>query len=348
MTDVFYNHLYNFSASFSGGGYKRLYEYAKDLNHRGGAHFIIHPNCESLTQLFRNNCYHVAIQSPAQRIFRDCGYLKPILKNIGVPDLYYSYGIPIYSKVGLVNWFHLSNVLPLVPRGISIGPLAYLKVLELGRRIRNNLYNASVISAESQFSLRALGSESMQRHFLSVNGADDELELLAGNKIFPKSNIAVVIGTYRYKALQESYRVFSMLSKASKSELKLVIIGSKKDIPAKIAGDKNVVIRGLISQKKVVECLQDAKFYISTTQVENSYNAASEGVFFAEESYISNIGPHQELLSETPTELVSIPGVHSELIKIKRENINGNKLQTWAQVIEQMMMKIQRTIPNEK
>jgi hypothetical protein len=265
-----------------------------------------------------------------------------------MPDLYYSYGIPIYFEVGLVNWFHLSNVLPLKPKGITIGVLSYLKVLELGRRIRKNLQNASVISAESQFSLRALGSKNTQRHFLSVNGADDEIAPLAENKVYKKSNIAVVIGTYRYKALHESYKVFMMLRKASEGDLKLVIIGPEKDILAEIADDKHVVIRGLLSRKEVVECLQTARFYISTTQIENSYNAASEGIFFADESYISNIGPHQELLSETPTELVSIPGVHSELIKIKRENINGNKLQTWAQVIEQMMMKIQRTIPNEK
>jgi hypothetical protein len=139
-----------------------------------------------------------------------------------------------------------------------------------------------------------------------------------------------------------------MLRKASEGELKLVIIGPEKDIPAKIAGDKNVVIRGLLSRKKVVECLQAARFYISTTQIENSYNAASEGVFFADESYISNIGPHQELLAEMPYKLISIPRLDSLLIKVKRENVNGDNLQSWAQVVEQMMIKIQSSLPNEK
>ena len=340
--------LYNFAVSHSGGGYKRLYEYSREIDSRGGAHFIIHPNCQSLIQSFPNNHYHVITQSPIQRIFEDCKYLKAILKSLGMPDLYYSYGIPIYFKVGLVNWFHLSNVLPLAPKGIAIGPLSYLKVLELGRRIRKNLENASVISAESQFSLKALGSKNTQRHFLSVNGADDEIALLAENKVYKKSNIAVVIGTYRYKALHESYKVFMMLRKASEGDLKLVIIGPEKDILAEIAGDKHVVIRGLLSRKEVVECLQTARFYISTTQIENSYNAASEGVFFADESYISNIGPHQELLAEIPYELISIPKVDSLLIKVKRENINSDNLKTWAQVVEQMMIKVQSCLPNEK
>lgn len=340
--------LYNFSVSHSGGGYKRLYEYSRVIDSRGGAHFIIHPNCQSLIQSFPNNHYHVTTQSPIQRIFEDCKYLKPILETHGVPDLYYSYGIPIYFKVGLVNWFHLSNVLPLASKGIAIGPLSFLKVLELGRRIRKNLENASVISAESQFSLKALGSKNTQRHFLSVNGADDEIALLGENKVYKKSNIAVVIGTYRYKALQDSYKVFMMLRKASESDLKLVIIGPEKDILTEIADDKHVVIRGLLSRKEVLECLQTARFYISTTQIENSYNAASEGIFFADESYISNIGPHQELLADMPYELISIPKLDSLLIKVKRKNINGDNLKTWEQVVKQMMIKVESCLTNEK
>ena len=167
-------------------------------------------------------------------MFDDCKYLKPIIEYLGVPDLYYSYGIPVYFKVGLVNWFHLSNVLPLASKGISSGLLSQLKVMELGRRIRKNLANASVISAESQFSLKVLGSKYIQRHFLSVNGADDELKLLARNKVFEKSNIAVVVGTYKYKALADSYQVFNELRKTTSGDLKLIIIGLSMVTPLKV------------------------------------------------------------------------------------------------------------------
>ena len=340
--------LFNFSVSYSGGGYKRLYEYSKVINSQGGAHFIIHPNCQSLIKTFPNNHYHVVKQSFLERIFKDCKYLKPIIENMGVPDAYYSYGIPIYSKIGVVNWFHLSNVLPLASKGISSGLLNRLKVMELGRRIRKNLVNTSVISAESHFSLAALGTKHIQRHFLSVNGADDELKILANNKVFKKSNIAVVVGTYKYKALADSYQVFNELRKATNSDLKLIIIGLKKDIPASLISDENVIIRGLLSREKVIEYLQTARFYISTTRIENSYNAASEGIFFANESYISNIGPHQELLAKMPHSLVSIPNVYPSLIKVKRDEVSGDNLLTWVQVVEQMMTKIKTSLANEK
>jgi hypothetical protein len=339
--------LFNFSVSYSGGGYKRLYEYSKVIHSQGGAHFIIHPNCQSLVTLFPRNHYHIVKQSFLERIFEDCKYLKPIIESLGVPDLYYSYGIPIYYEIGVVNWFHLSNVLPLAPKGISSSLLSRLKAIELGRRIRKNLANASVISAESKFSLSALGSKHTQRHFLSVNGADDELKLLAKNEIYEKSNIAVVVGTYKYKALADSYQIFNELQKTTNSDLKLVIIGPKKDISAKLKGDVNVIVRGLLSREEVIECLQTARFYISTTQIENSYNAASEGIFFASESYISNIGPHQELLAQLPYSLVSIPNVEPLLIKVKRSEINGGSLLTWAQVVEQMLVKIEISLANE-
>jgi len=340
--------LFNFSVSYSGGGYKRLYEYSKVINSQGGAHFIIHPNCQSLIKTFPNNHYHVVKQTFFWRIFEDCKYLKPIIENLGVPDFYYSYGIPIYSKIGVVNWFHLSNVLPLASKGISSNLLSYLKAKELGRRIRKNLFNASVISAESEFSLGVLGPQYMQRHFLSVNGADDEIKVLANNKVCEKSNIAVVVGTYKYKSLVDSYQVFNELRKTTNNDLKLVIIGPTKGIPANLTGDGNVIIRGLLSREKVIECLQTARFYISTTQIENSYNAASEGIFFANESYISNIGPHQELLAKMPHSLVSIPNVEPLLIKVKRDQVNGDNLLTWTQVVEQMMTKIKTSLANEK
>ena len=340
--------LFNFSVSYSGGGYKRLCEFSKVFNSQGGTHFIIHPNCQFLIKTFPNNHYHVIKQSFLERIFKDCKYLRPIIEKFGVPDVYYAYGIPIYFKVGVVNWFHLSNVLPLASKGISSGYLSHLKVMELGRRIRKSLANASVISAESQFSLEALGLKFRQRQFLSVNGADDELKVLAKNKVYEKSNIAVVIGTYKYKALADSYQVFKELQKTTSSDLQLVVIGPKKDIATKLTSDDNVILRGVLSREEVIECLQAARFYISTTQIENSYNAASEGIFFASESYISNIAPHKELLVGIPYTLVSIPNVKPLLIKIKRSEVNGDNLLTWAQVVEKMMAKIKTILANEK
>jgi hypothetical protein len=91
-----------------------------------------------------------------------------------------------------------------------------------------------------------------------------------------------------------SFRVFEMLKKTN-SQLKLVIIRSVLTVPAALRESWDVVVRGVLTRPEVIDCLRKSRYYISTARIENSYNAASEGVFLAEESYISDIGPHREL-----------------------------------------------------
>jgi hypothetical protein len=167
--------LFNFAASYSGGGYKRLYEYANWFNANGGAWFVIHPHCAHLEGTFANNRFFVARQSRFQRLYNDCGYLEAIGRELGRPELYYSYGIPLYSRFGRMNWFHLSNVLPLTTRGIPLSVVDRLASGYLGWKIRRGFPMADVISAESNNSLDLIDASESERLFLSVNGSDDEL-----------------------------------------------------------------------------------------------------------------------------------------------------------------------------
>jgi hypothetical protein len=338
------NYLFNFSASYSGGGYKRLSEYVKEFNSRGGAHFIIHPNCSSLTEGFINNSYHIVEQSKLERVLNDCAYLQQIIDVNGVPDLYYAYGIPVYSKVARVNWSHLSNVLPLAPQGIPMSPLDHIKMRFLGSRIRNNFINADVISAESNYSLDLIGSESKKKLFLSVNGSNDELAVLMEDSIQSKSDIAVVIGTHRYKALTESFSIFEMLRYTRCEGLKLAIIGSSENIPKYIRLNPNVLVKGLLPRVEVINCLRAARYYISTTYIENSYNAASEGIFFADESYISDIGPHKELMFGMPYEMVYVPNVPRSIMYIKRKEVSGTNIKSWEDVVSEMIAKVRQVL----
>src|ERR1039457_4876293 len=123
--------LLNFTASYSGGGYKRLYEYAKWFNKNGGTWFAIHPRCADLIAKFPNNRFFVAKQARIERLYNDCGYLKAIAREIGQPTLYYSYGIPLYYRFGRINWFHLSNVLPFRTGEVPLSRVGRLK--EIGR-----------------------------------------------------------------------------------------------------------------------------------------------------------------------------------------------------------------------
>jgi glycosyltransferase involved in cell wall biosynthesis len=154
-----------------------------------------------------------------------------------------------------------------------------------------------------------------------------------------KEKIAVVLGTYRYKALEDSYAVFEML-RAKDDQLKLMIIGDDKKVPKSLRTNPNIILMGSLPRDKVVDYLRQSEFYISTTYIENSYNAASEGIFFAKESYISDIAPHRELVTGLHFEEVSIPNLNRSLLHLKREEISPVNLKTWDNVITEMVEHI--------
>ncbi|MFL6601423.1 MAG: hypothetical protein ACJ8R9_08830 [Steroidobacteraceae bacterium] len=328
--------LLNFAASYSEGGYKRLEAYARWFNARGGAWFAIHPRCSHLITQFPNNGYFPVARSRLTRLFDDWGYLQDIGRTIGRPDLYYSYGIPLYLRFGRVNWFHLSNVLPLGTRGIPLSITDQLKFRLLGQRIKRGFALADVISAESRYSLGLVEAAGCPDLCLSVNGSDDELQSMHALDMQPKDNLAVVLGTYRYKALEESWRVFQQLRVAHRG-LKLVIIGNEKFIPRKLRHDPQVVVRGVLEHSEVSDALRKARFYISTTYAENSYNAASEAIFLVDESYVSDIGPHRELLAASRFQRVHIAGVDRPLLYMKRSELSGTVLKSWDCVVTEMV-----------
>ena len=334
-----YRFVFNFAASYSGGGYKRLHEYAKWFNENGGAWFVIHSRCADLTTEFPNNKFFIARQSRIGRLYNDSGYLKTIREGMGCsPELHYSYGIPLYSRFGRINWFHLSNVLPFRTARVPLSPVGRLKAAYLGRKIRAGFDKADVISAESKSSLTLLDRGVSEKLFLSVNGSDDEIAHLQVKAVVDKENIATVVGTTTYKALEDSFRVFEML-KTTNPDLKLMVIGNPNWIPHALRGRDGVVICGSLARAAVMDCLRKSRYYISTTCIENSYNAASEGIFLADESYISDIGPHRELLVRETFDIVSVPGVGRTLLKVRRESLSGVNLKSWNTVVGEMIAR---------
>jgi len=337
---VKYKYLLNFSASYTGGGLKRLHEYAEWFHDNGGAWFIINPRCENLLKELPGNEYFIVHQPRYQRIFNDCGYLTSIGKEIGKPNLYYSYGIPIYYSFGKVNWFHLSNVLPLHSRGISLSLFdRYIRMKALSWKIKNNFKNANIISAESNNSLSFIDVKDTQKLFLSVNGSDDEIKYLQKRVKLKKDDIATAVGTQNYKALMDTYQIFKDLKNKVK-ELTLVIIGNEKTIPKILMKNKSVIATGVINQKDVIKYLKKTKYYISTTRIENSYNAASEGVIFAGESFISDIGPHRELFQNEKINYATISNLKRPVIHVKSEDLTGENLKSWGEIITDMISMV--------
>jgi hypothetical protein len=324
-----------------------LHEYARWFAANGGALFIVHKNCAHLRDVFPDNRYFVVDQSRADRFLDDCGYLQAIRHEIGAPDLYYSYGIPLYFRFGRVNWFHLSNVLALTTRGAPLSVGDRLKFNYLGWLTRRGLPNADVISAESKSSLELIDVTDPARLFLSVNGSDDELDLLGTVGSEPPADVATAVGTYRYKGLPDTLRVFEML-KHKHARLELRVFGREEFIPAQVRSKPGVVVAGNVGRASLIEALRRSRYYISTTYVENSYNAASEGIFCAAESYVSDIGPHRELLQNTPFERVQVPGLNRELLHVKRENLSGGNLKNWDTVIAEMIARFEIELPQAR
>ncbi len=206
----------------------------------------------------------------------------------------------------------------------------------LAFRIRQNYRTADIISAESRHSLRLIDPGQTQKLRLSVNGSDDELACLKTGMRDEKHHIATVLGTSRYKALLDSLHVFNFL-RQKEPELRLIIFGACGSIPAAVKKSAGVECMGLVERSVVIETLRRSKYYISTTRIENSYNAASEGVFLADESYISDIGPHRELLAGALVDEVTFARMERKILHVRRENVSGVNLKSWAEVIQEMM-----------
>lgn len=336
---VAHDYVFNFSASPIGGGFKRLYEYARWFDANGGARFLIHPRCGALATEFPSNEFTIVDHSPMRRMLGDVRAVRRLRNRVGTPACYYSYGIPIFEPVATVNWFHVSNVLPFSWRSVPMPFRDQLKFGILGYRLKQHLDHADVISAESQASLNLIAGEYRDRLFLSVNGSDDELQHLEIGLVAAKDRIASVVGTYRHKALGDSCRVFDMLRSAD-DQLTLRIFGDDRWIVRAVRSHPGVIVMGNRPRSEVIATLRRSKYYISTTLIENSSNAASEGVFFADQSYISDIGPHRELLAGMPYDHVAVPGLARPVLHVTRDDISPLNLRTWDQVINDMIERI--------
>ena len=102
------------------------------------------------------------------------------------------------------------------------------------------------------------------------------------------------------------------------------------------------MLRGECPREEVVRALQSSRFFISTTRIENSYNAASEGIFFTDESYISDIGRTASFCAGMPYDDVSVPGLARPLLHVRRQQISGANLKSWDDVVGEMIRRIDR------
>jgi hypothetical protein len=331
---LYKKYLFNFSSSYSGGGLKRLMSYIEWFNKKGGAHFIVNDKLRGKLDYFSKNTFHYVSQTHFQKLINTQRYVDDVIKVMRKCDVYYSYNIPIKQNGAKIKWFHLSNVLPFTSMSKFNIPLRRrIELSWLGILTKRGLQYSDFVSAESNYSLQLLSLDNNTKSLVSVNGSDQEIDLISSYSSFSvTNNIAVIVGTYHHKNIIDSYRIYRHL-KADNRELKLIIIGDIDAVPQFIRDDPQAVLKGVIHHDETIKVLAKAAFYINTSQVENSWNAASEGVFLAKESFISKIPPHCELLQDSSTKIIDHLGTLLPIMNVSRDNLNSDRLETWDEII---------------
>jgi glycosyltransferase involved in cell wall biosynthesis len=331
------NCLLNFQSSYSGGGLKRLVEFASYFNDRGGATFVVHPNALRYLNKFSRNIYVVERPSSFMRFFNRADF---VLRDDIVRenwDVYYSYGVPLYKNIiARKRVVHISNVLPFVLGLYGYNFLEWLKFKLIFLNTIKTIDDATHVSAESKFTLSLIRRWHRCAEIHSQNGSNDEFE--SAKQLFPiKDNTAIVLGTHKHKDLMSSLAVFDYLL-YDNPDLKLLVIGAKKGVPKALVSRSNVKILGVRSRKEVLNYLKASRYYISATRIENSFNAASEGIYFADISYVSSIPPHLELLEGLHFSEVTIPGSKVLMLEVKRDDLKTANLKMWSDVADDIFV----------
>jgi glycosyltransferase involved in cell wall biosynthesis len=343
MTQNYQSYLFNFSSSYFGGGLKRILAYLRWFNERGGACFVLNHRLKGIEKTFPANRYCFLRQHPISKVLNYSRKFNLFVSEIEKINFYYSYGIPLVRNLGRINWIHIANVLPFVNSRQYVSLKRSLELQLLGFLINKSTKYADIVSAESQSSLNLLDTSHQAKLVVSVNGSDEEIAAYDKKNTSQTENVAVAVGTCQYKSIDDVYTIYLHL-RQSNPDLCLVIAGIKEDVPAYIQKDNQVILRGVLSQLQVCDLLKNAKYYITATLIENSYNAASEGIFLARESFVSDIGPHRELLKNLKHQVISNLGTQIGSLYIKQEDLNVNNLKSWDQVISEMV-NITQEIP---
>ena len=157
--------LFNFSSSYSGGGLKRVVETAKWFDKHEGATFIINSQAKKyLDQYNKKNTYISILPSKLKRLFNDGYYMSDIILQVGTPDVYFSYGIPVFYKIGKINWFHISNALTITTSKIFLPFMKRVQMIEFKKRILKSMKYLQIVTGESEFSINFLKKASKNKY----------------------------------------------------------------------------------------------------------------------------------------------------------------------------------------
>jgi hypothetical protein len=323
--------LFNFSSSSDGGGFNRTKETVKWFDNNFGAYFIINDKIKDEIIVHNKvNKYFFISENKIKRLLFDGYYLPKIIDEIGKPDIYFSYGIPVFNDIARINWFHISNALSLKTKNISLTFIKRIQMRVLKKRIIRSMKHTNIATGESEFSINMLKDKNNEKHikcFYDVlpNGYDITLVKNVLNKKREQSyKYGITIGTFKYKKIKVALELFHEIKKTNNLK-KMIIVGSFDHIPKSVVNDKFVEIKSNISTKKLFNLLYNAEYYISASQIENSSIAAFEALILSKNLVMSNIPSHDEMLRNFKTKKIVLENSRTEFIVLKNKNKNKNK-----------------------
>jgi hypothetical protein len=331
-------YLFNYIASASGGGLKRLIYFSRYFNKRNGADFIISSQLAFLKKKFKKNTYHIFDNNLFNRLFLDYFRLKKIYLTSGPFDISYFYGVPVYFKIAKKNYLHVSNILPFLPLDFyEFNFFTYLKNKYLKILLVYFSKNADIFFCESFYSKKLLSNYFKRNLLVFQNGDDEQLSILSKKKN-NYINIATIVGTIWYKKINYSFKIFEFLLKKNPN-LKLIIIGNPKNISKHIIDHKNVEIKGVLKHNQVLDFLKISKYFICSSLCENSFNSISEGVSLAETSIVSSIPSHIEFLRKFKKANLVLSTVPLKHFVIKNDyKVASKSLLKWDNLIKSKLI----------
>jgi glycosyltransferase involved in cell wall biosynthesis len=323
--------IFDFSASPVGGGIRRLVEYLRYFE-RSSARvlFLVHPAVRQFVSGQSSVPVEYVPRPAALRLVDDASIVRRYRHGT---RCFFSYGIPIYQRMSNLDWFHLSNALPLVYRECTISRGAWLKNWLLERRFRSCAGRFDVLSAESQFSLDAYAARlgPPPQGIILRNGVEGPSA--GGTVVGQKDGRALTVGVQGYKRLRVAYEVYaSIREQAGLSSF--TIVGARQGVPPALRELRDVTITGWVTDEELQRLYAAARVYISASEVENSSNAVLEAFLAGATCVLSRIPSHLEMVSR---ELHSpFTGLRRDFFVADAGCLRPEQCQSWTQAIDTM------------
>ncbi len=299
-----YDIILDFSASPVGGGLKRLLAYADYFAGSGErVLFLVHPQTEEHIA-GKTVKYEVVRRNPLARLWFDPRFVS---RYGGRSRWFFSYGIPIYGKVGDYNWLHVSNSLPFGLLSLTLDIRGFVSNFLLRERFVVCADNCSVVSGESEFTLDIYRKTTgWRRELVLLRNGMEAFEIDNGSTRLPQ---AIAVGTSRYKRLDRTCAVLERMQATRRLE-KLLIVGNLESIPLSVRRKPYVECLGILPREQVLQHMRQSQVFISTSEIENSSNAVLEALALCGTVVVSDIPSHRELIGNGVGQPLVVDGLH--------------------------------------